>query len=1057
MAFFSAIFCGYAQSTIDTALALEEGDITYTNETGTSVEVYYSYTAPEAQGKLLTVSYEGYSINVECSLDGTYNTRISGLYMSANNTTSYSFPVKPNQKVFLRVSSYSTNTANFNVKTADADVDGGETCGDAIELGATDTFIPSYYNTTTYTYVPTYAKYTATETGALKLILSSYISTLRLMTDCDDANPTTLSTESKNGSYEALLQVEAGKTYYFEMSLSSSPIYARTESVVLVPGESPITAIEITEAGTYTADIPNASTSSSNYIYYKYTAPANESQLVTVTRSSSSTNCSASLDGTSNTNISGIYLNSGTAFPVSAGQTIYLQIGGWAQTSVSFTVSMEAADVDAGKSCDDPVILSGEKAFVPSVREGYSTVDSYLSYTCVEDGLLEIYFTGSASSIKVYNECNGTQIGTFDAAYNSTTSEYVGKYAVEAGKTYIFAFPAYSPCYAWAVLTHPVEGQSCDFPFEGAAVNTLPKEAGTYYYGYTVTEDGFLVIDSEDNFAGNTISLWKSCTAYSEEAMVTGYMALRAQVYSGYTYVIKIEKTEATAEEGTFTINHEKAKAGDSEYDAFTITSIDEPVTLPKYNGTYWYKVQVPAGDNCFLIADANEANINNSRVEIFKEYETYSALGQGDKYAKAEVQGGNNYLIKWTCNEGINSFNFKIYYETIGAGTTCNNAIAATAGENELAAGSELYYSYTATQTGWLLVDTDVTIGVTFLRGCNSWDGYYPATKIANINKCEMVAGENCIIKFTNIEEATTFFLSMEDYAEGESCDKAIAIELGDTAIPATVGKFYYSYTVEKDGVLTIDSDMAYESIYDGYNSSNNEISYATDCNNYFTTIMTSGPDGTIFSGNTIVTEGTTVYIRVKTITAQPDKKLTINIRDLLPGEGCSSPIEIQPGVIRLKETTYDKPIWYGIELQPGLFSVTSANYFSMELYESCENTTPLAYSSYDSETYGYSLSYNIQTAGFYLLKQTSQYAYDVTVSGVYSGVDVVESNGNICIKGNDIIVTANGTRTNVVIYDITGKVVVAQAVYDNATFSVEKGIYIVKVADQVKKVAIR
>jgi hypothetical protein len=90
-------------------------------------------------------------------------------------------------------------------------------------------------------------------------------------------------------------------------------------------------------------------------------------------------------------------------------------------------------------------------------------------------------------------------------------------------------------------------------------------------------------------------------------------------------------------------------------------------------------------------------------------------------------------------------------------------------------------------------------------------------------------------------------------------------------------------------------------------------------------------------------------------------------------------------------------------------------------------------------------------------LLKQTSQYAYDVTVSGVYSGVDVVESNGNICIKGNDIIVTANGTRTNVVIYDITGKVVVAQAVYDNATFSVEKGIYIVKVADQVKKVAIR
>ncbi len=319
------------------------------------------------------------------------------------------------------------------------------------------------------------------------------------------------------------------------------------------------------------------------------------------------------------------------------------------------------------------------------------------------------------------------------------------------------------------------------------------------------------------------------------------------------------------------------------------------------------------------------------------------------------------------------------------------------------------------------------------------------------------MVAGENCIIKFTNIEEATTFFLSMEDYAEGESCDKAIAIELGDTAIPATVGKFYYSYTAEKDGVLTIESDMVYESIYDGYNSSNNEIAYATDCNLYFTTIMTSGPDGTIFSGNTIVTEGTTIYIRVKTITAQPDKKLTLNIRDLLPGEGCSSPIEIQPGIIRLQETTYNKPVWYSIELEPGVFSVTSTNYFTMELYESCDSEIPLAYSSYDYNSSGYALTYNIMTAGVYLLKQTSQYAYDVTVSGVYSDVDKVEGNNDVRIMGNNIIVTANGTRTDVVICDITGKVVAAQAVYDNATFAVDKGIYIVKVADQVKKVAIR
>ena len=1051
MALLSAIFCGYAQSTIDTALALEEGDITYTNESGSSVEVYYSYTAPETQGKLLTVSYEGYSISTQCTLDGTYNTNISGMYKSANGTTSYDYPVKPGQTVYLKVSSYSSNTASFKVTLTDAAVDGGETCEEAIELGATDAFIPSYYDNKTYTSNPTYAKYTATETGVLKIIFSSYISSGKVMTSCDDANPASLAIQSKSGAAEALIQVEEGNTYYFYLGLSSSPIYARVEMVNLAPGEAPASAIAITEAGSFSADIPNAVANSSNYIYYKYTAPADQSQLVTI-----STSCMASLDGSSNTSVSGIYSSTGTAFPVSAGKTIYFQIGGWNQTSVSFTVSMEAANVDAGKTCDDPVILSEEKSFVPSNKQGYSTIDSYLSYTCEEDGLLEIHFSNSASGIKVYNECNGTQLETVDAAYMN--SEYVAKYAVEAGNTYIFALASYNPMYAWVVLTHPVEGESCDFPFVAAEENTLPKEAGTYYYGYTTTEEGYLVIDSEESFAGNTITLWESCTAYSETASVTGYMAVRAHVYSGYKYIIEIEKAETTAEDGTFTVKFENEKPGDSEYNPYKITDIEEAITTPKYNGTYWYKVQVPAGDNCFLVVDAKTSNTNNSQVEIYKDSETYSTLGQGTNYAKAEVQGGGNYLIKWICNEGINSFDFNIYYEEMTAGSTCSSAIAAVEGENELGGASELYYSYTATQSGWLIVDTDITIDITFLRGCDSWSGFYPATKAGTETKAEFREGESCIIKFTNVEEATTFYLSMEDYAEGECCEKAIAIEAGDTAIPAAVGKFYYKYTAEKDGVVTINSDLAYEGVYDGNYTTYSMISYATDCNNYFTTIQYSEGGTTIFSGKTIVTEGTTVYILVQTVTAQADRVLTVGIRDLEPGEGCAAPIEVQPGVVRLQATTYDKPVWYGIQLEPGVFTVSGNDYFYMELYDSCDTNSYLAYSSYDSASgSGYKLVYNIQTSGFYYLKQTSQYAYDVTISGVYTSVDKVESNESVRVEGNNIIVNANGTRTEVVICDITGKVFVAQAVYDNATFAVEKGIYIVKVADQVEKVAVR
>lgn len=1059
----SAIFCGYAQSTIDTALALQEGSNTYTNEGGTNVEVYYSYTAPAEQGKLVTVSSSNY-YSFQCTLDGTYETNIQGIYYSENGQNGYRYPVKPGTTIYIKAYYSGGNTIDFNAEIVDAETDGGATCDDAIELGAVSTYIPSYYDSKTYSYNPTYAKYTATESGVLKIFLSGSVRTAKLMTSCDDANPTTLSTSYVSGKYEAMQQVEAGVTYIFYLELQSTPIFMSAEIVVLAPGETAQTAIEITAEGDYSGEIPNATANAANYIYYKYTAPAEESQLVTISRTSSSLSCSATLDGTYNTSVSGISTSAAnlyeTAFPVSAGQTIYFQLGGYNVTTAEFNISWEAANVDAGKTCEDPVILSEEKAFVPSNKSGYSTVPSYMSYTCEEDGLLEIYFTGSASNINVYTECGGSILGTFSTSYNNGT--YVGKYEVEAGNTYIFAFSSYSPCYVWVALTHPVEGLSCDFPFDATESNTLPAEAGTYWYGYTTTGDGFLVIDSEDTFAGGTVSIWNSCTAYSADATVTGYMALRSRVYSNKTYYIKVEKAETTTEGETFSVTFEAEKPGDSEYNPYTVTSIEDALTLPKYNGTYWYKIT--AAQSGFLIADANDANINssNTKVEIFNQGNTYTTLGSGQKYAKAEVTEGNTYLIKWTCNEGLNAFDFNIYYEEMVAGSTCSSAIEAIEGENTLGGASELYYSYTATQTGWLVIDTDITINVSFLRGCDSWSGTYTSVKEAMITKAELKEGEKCIIKFSNVEDETTFYLSMEDYAEGESCETAIAIEEGDTAIPATVGKYWYKYTAERNGMLIISSDMVYESVYDGYSTQNNEIRYLTDCTMYGTTIMKSENNGssstTIFKGQTIVNEGNVIYIQVKTVSAQEGKNLTLTLRDLQPGEGCTSPLEIEPGTFTLLSgATNSQPAWYGIQLEPGAFSVTSTQYFSMELYDSCDTSSPLASSTFDSSTYGYKLTYNIQTAGFYYLKQTSSYDNEVTVSGVYTGLDNVEANNNVRIEGNNIIVTADGTRTDVVICDITGKVLVAQAVYDNATFSVEKGIYIVKVADQVSKVAVR
>ena len=128
------------------------------------------------------------------------------------------------------------------------------------------------------------------------------------------------------------------------------------------------------------------------------------------------------------------------------------------------------------------------------------------------------------------------------------------------------------------------------------------------------------------------------------------------------------------------------------------------------------------------------------------------------------------------------------------------------------------------------------------------------------------------------------------------------------------------------------------------------------------------------------------------------------------------------------------------------------------MTMYDGCDTDSYLAMSSYDYDSNGYSLVYNVLTSGYYYLKLDATYnEFVVVVSGTYTGLDNIEQESQVKVMGNNIVVTANNTRTDVVICDVTGKIVAAQAVYDQVTFALEQGLYIVKVGDNVTKVAIR
>lgn len=798
-----------------------------------------------------------------------------------------------------------------------------------------------------------------------------------------------------------------------------------------------------------------------NTVYYVYSAPADQGKLLTIETTGYSTSIMVSEDGTRNTSINGFYSGNLRIFPIKKAQTVYITAS-TTDTETNFTASLADADVEGGATCEDAIPATKEQFFVPCYYDSktYQTNSTFISYNSTEDGLLEMTFGGYLAKATIREGgCEGTENSL---TATSSSGSYITKYAVEAGKSYIVEIASYSPFMASFDLTHPVLGGSCDYAFTATATdNVLPKETGKYWYQYTTAEAGFMKITSDYSLAGGSISIYRTCNDYSAYATIDGYFAIRCEVYANTTYFICIEKTEATASDETFNIAVESLQEGDSFDNPIEIT--EGSYTVSQFDGTYYYKITVPEGDNRFLIVDATGANLESSstKVNLYNSNSRYTSLAEGQDYIKAEVTGGTTYIIKWTCNEGMNGFSFTVSYEMINQGDVCSNPLEAQIGTNDLASGNVKYYQYTATQTGWLTIDTDITITVTFPQDCYE-RSFYDATKATTITKVEVTAQKTYFIKFSNIEDNTTFILAEEEYQEGEACEMAIVVEAGEISLPESVFNRWYQYTATQDGMLTVSSDITYEQSSDYRKSS--MVSVKTDnCSNYANNIIKSSSAGSTFLGQFVVSEGDIIYINVTTLSVQTDRSLIISLRDLEAGESCSTPLPLAEGEFTFPEATRDMPVWYSITLKEGDFSVTSSSYIDCALYDNCETSSALATSSYsynyESYTGCYALNYNVTTEGTYLLKLQSSYANTIATiagTGIVDALKKVSNTNLVRVEGNKIIVNPNAQRTNVAIYDITGKTIQSRNIYTTTTFTAERGIYIVKVNDQVIKVAI-
>lgn len=821
------------------------------------------------------------------------------------------------------------------------------------------------------------------------------------------------------------------------------------------------TALDL-QVGTNSYDL----TGQSGYVtlYYKYTAPAESGQLLTFTTvKGEGLSYVMSEDGTYNKMIYGINSATGSIVPVKVGQTVYLILNTRGGSEISFDMKAENAIVEGGQTKEEAIDVTGQSNFfIPSnySTETYSSV-TYLKYECSEEGVLEMTFTGSLSGLSVCEE-NSSEETSVSLSYVSGT--VVGKTEVEAGKVYIIKIKAStSPLIGNFVITHPTLGSSSDYPFEGKAVdNELPAEIGEYWYSYVAEDNGFVMLSSDSYLYGGTVSVYNANSMYSPIASVDGCFLLRFNAVKGNTYLICIEKNEATGSPDLFDMTLVPAGEGDSFNNPKAIELGEN--TLPQYNGQYYYSITIPgeAGTPKFLNI-SSEADFLSSatNVAVYDQNNMYSSLASGTKDVKVEVSAGNTYIICWNLNEDINGFKYNVSVEDIAQGDV---SIPAVVGTNDLKSGSDKYYKYTATLNGWLVISpSDPAVKVQFPMSSGPYPSYRTAVQDGFSIKTEIVKGTEYVIQFSDVTADGTFDLEEVAYGEGESKETAIVVEGSSADVPKSAQTTWYRYVAPADGMLEISSDINYEQNA-SYQSST--VRVMRDGDSYPVDITKPSTVGITFFGKFGASKDEVFYVQVVTLSAQEGKTVTFNLRDYEPGELSDNPIELVVGENQLKEASRLNPVWYYADLAEGDLKITADanNYYYMTLYSADDLNNPLAVSGYvHDENYNgsYNLTYTVETPGKYIMKleQTNPGGALVTMSAnIATGISATGLDAeNVTVGSGCITVTPSAAGANVSVYDLSGKMVKSAYVKGQTTFNVEKGLYIVRVNNKAIKVVVK
>lgn len=819
------------------------------------------------------------------------------------------------------------------------------------------------------------------------------------------------------------------------------------------------TALELQVGeNSWTLDAPGG------YAYWYYTPDGNT--LLTLTPSAGYVSVytyDGEGDAATQVSLRGVYRSSSiSTYSLESGRTYYVLAGG----SDTGTLTAEMAtgeNIGKGLSADDPMpIVVGEEAYMGSSIVAGSNLTSYAKYTATEDGVLQLTLT-----TYVQVSVNG---GAPTYAESVSSGEYVYKFPVENGQTYDLTFTHYGPFILTAEMTYPVEG-TLDMPFtlvEGD--NELPAEAGEYWYTFTNTSTGYGVIN------GGT-GLRAQVKVYNNKANIDyeqtyaeslpGSFDVRFELpYPGTTYYISVNRGMSVDLPSTLTFAVEDYKQGEKEDNPIVLESLPATETTSNAGGTYYYAVDVPAGDHKLLNVEAQSEITNTATsVAVYVQGNSYNATS-GNASVRAEVNGGTSgqrYIIRWTSSES-SPIEFTASFEDIKKGDLISDPIEAELGSNKIDADGTRYYTYTPTKSCKLVLTTP-KIETTASFSVYSYGYYSPVTASNSGNEYSLsvTEGTKYYIQIDNAAAGDEFTLAEAKFEQGESRDNPVIVENGTFTFGAeTYSDFWLQYTADRAGKLVIESDVPY--------NYTERMQYGKSTDSYLSEMVMGSYDGststTVYGAEVNAAAGDVFLVNLKMAAPHEGCEVTFKIRDFEAGEAASTAIELTEDVaVVVPSVSRTAPMWYKVSLpEASKVTITADNFISGYWYQGLVSTTGsgeyMTFNySYDEETYvtTYTFTKEVAAAGDYYIMIDQCYGNtSMTLSvDTSSGIGSVETSSAISLNGNTLNV--NVDNADVRVYTLSGATVVSEKVSGSASFSLDKGIYIVKINNTVKKVIVK